>query len=151
MSESGEFIETDNNVRKRKFEELCHSQQNLYKDLVDENALLRATLHATQQAENTVLKLTNEELTTENNALHESIKILKQQLNATDISIIKALNKINRYGGIDGEHHKKWTLDQVVRKLCQTEEAYNEWVSDHNGPENEDGETDYEWDVGIPP
>ena len=133
--------------RKRKFDEIFKDYEDEIKELQGsnyclnvENARLQSeidslrsentqseiialraensSLRATQQAEGTILKLTNEELTTENNALHESIKILKQQLETmqqdrkklitTEISVIKALNKINRFGGIDGSHHKMW-------------------------------------------
>lgn len=31
-----------------------------------------------------------------------------------------ALYFIGRYGQIDGEHHKTWVLDQVVRIICGT-------------------------------
>lgn len=31
----------------------------------------------------------------------------------------RALALIFRYGGIDGEHHKTWLLDQVVRTLTE--------------------------------
>src|SRR5579883_1673955 len=31
-----------------------------------------------------------------------------------------ALEYILKYGGIDGEHHKTWVLDQVARILCGT-------------------------------
>lgn len=82
---------------------------------------------------------------------------------ATDIAV--------RYGGIDGDHHKAWTIDQMVRALtgCPMEtrtardvhdeeysyqaqgesEEYKDLVKDAcNG---EDGPETYDWDVGIPP
>ena len=31
--------------------------------------------------------------------------------------IKKALDIAIRYGGIDGAHHKDWTIDQIVRAL----------------------------------
>lgn len=61
--------------------------------------------------------------------------------------IQQALDIILQYGMIDGDHHKKWVLDQVVRAL--TGEEYERWVKDAcNG---EDGPDTYEWDIGIPP
>lgn len=59
----------------------------------------------------------------------------------------KALELIQRYGGIDDAHHKQWLLDQVVRIL--TEQEYDKWVRKHNY--GEDGPDTYEWEVGIPP
>ena len=58
----------------------------------------------------------------------------------------KALDLIEEWGGIDGEHHKQWLLDQLVRVLA---DDYDKWVRDwENG---EDGPSTYEWDKGIAP
>lgn len=76
-----------------------------------------------------------------------------------------------RYGGIDGEHHKAWVIDQMVRHLtgCPTltktlndcrgnpfeckylgeSEEYKELV--RNACDGEDGPDTYEWDDGIAP
>ena len=83
-----------------------------------------------------------------------------------------ALMWIERYGGIDGDHHKTWVLDQVARilkgtkviiKLAKWENGheeerfvldepsveYWEWVKEmKNG---EDGENTYSYDFGIAP
>lgn len=60
--------------------------------------------------------------------------------------IKKALDVIERFGGIDGEHHKTWVIDQVVRALVRD---YPAWVIEHTA--GEDGPETYDWDVGIPP
>lgn len=82
-----------------------------------------------------------------------------------------ALDFIMRYGGIDGDHHKTWVIDQVVRALHNvpvtvtrrswndgsfrddveqsTNEAYENWVKSYK--DGEDGPDTYEWDVGIAP
>ena len=66
--------------------------------------------------------------------------------------IKKALEVIERYGSIDGAHHKMWTLDQVVRALLGSDEAYEAWVKEFQGEWDEEWECyEYEWDVGIPP
>jgi hypothetical protein len=52
-----------------------------------------------------------------------------------------------RYGGIDGDHHKAWVIDQMVRALALDE--YAEWVRMHNA--GEDGPNTYEWPEGIAP
>lgn len=59
----------------------------------------------------------------------------------------KALDFANRYGGIDGDHHKSWVIDQMVRALTGIE--YNPWVRAHNN--GEDGPETYGWDVGVAP
>ena len=52
-----------------------------------------------------------------------------------------------RFGSIDGDHHKMWAIDQIVRAL--TGDTYDAWVKTfENG---EDGPKTYEWNVGIPP
>lgn len=59
----------------------------------------------------------------------------------------KALEIALRYGGIDGDHHKAWVIDQMVRVL--TGDGYTQWVTD--ACDGEDGPETYSWDVGIPP
>lgn len=59
----------------------------------------------------------------------------------------EALNMIAQYGGIDGEHHKQWVLDQVVRIL--TGKEYEQWVMRFE--ERDDALDTYEWDEGIAP
>jgi hypothetical protein len=61
--------------------------------------------------------------------------------------IKEALLIIERFGGIDGSHHKQWVIDQVARKLLGS--RYEEWVKEiKNG---EFGPDTYDWDEGIPP
>lgn len=56
----------------------------------------------------------------------------------TDEEKIKsAIKIINDYGYIDGEHHKQWVIDQVVRRLLGDFD-YKIWA-------------DKDWDVGIAP
>lgn len=62
-------------------------------------------------------------------------------------SIDRALEFALRYGGIDGDHHKAWVIDQMVRAL--TGEHYEQWVRDAKA--GEDGPETYGWDEGIPP
>lgn len=63
--------------------------------------------------------------------------------------IAAALDIIDSYGGIDGEHHKTWVIDQVVRKLCGTQADYEAWIVAHC--DGEDGPNTYAWDEGIAP
>jgi hypothetical protein len=49
---------------------------------------------------------------------------------------------------VDGSHHKTWVVDQMIRALLGTPEAYDAWVRAFNaeaGPEYDD------WDEGIAP
>jgi len=59
-----------------------------------------------------------------------------------------ALEVIERFGGIDGEHHKQWVIDQVARALLGG--RYEDWVREMNGPD-ENGETYEPWNIGIAP
>lgn len=85
--------------------------------------------------------------------------------------IKEALKIANNYGGIDGDHHKMWTIDQMVRALTNCplvevhkldykgnpftyktfgeSEEYKQWIVDHN--KGEDGPNTYEWEKGIAP
>lgn len=82
-----------------------------------------------------------------------------------------ALYYIESYGGIDGEHHKQWLIDQVARILNgapvsvvearwgggHTEyrvnvgacDQYTTWVTEMKA--GEDGPDTYDWDEGTPP
>lgn len=82
-----------------------------------------------------------------------------------------ALDVAHRSGSIDGDHHKTWVIDQMIRHLtnCPTEtrpatdthgnqytyaalgesDEYTAWVAAHN--DGEDGPNTYEWDEGIAP
>lgn len=59
----------------------------------------------------------------------------------------RALMLAYRYGGIDGDHHRAWLVDQMVRAL--TGDSYHKWVADfrYGG----DGPNTYEWPTGIAP
>lgn len=54
---------------------------------------------------------------------------------------------ILQYGGIDGDHHKQWLIDQILRGV--TGEHYDVTVEQWN--HGEDGPNTYEWDIGIAP
>ena len=58
-----------------------------------------------------------------------------------------ALEVALRFGGIDGDHHKSWVIDQMVRAL--TGDGYEAFVADAEA--GEDGPDTYPWDEGIPP
>ena len=80
---------------------------------------------------------------------------------------------IEMYGGIDGDHHKTWLIDQVQRILYGTKviakkacwanghteyrfsldepsQEYLDWVKEYEQMDN-DGSVQYEWDKGISP
>lgn len=59
----------------------------------------------------------------------------------------EVLKLINRWGGIEEDHHKQWLLDQIVRVLAG--DGYGKWVAEYQGGEN--GRKTYSWDVGTAP
>jgi len=59
----------------------------------------------------------------------------------------EAIDLAVRYGGIDGDHHKNWVIDQIVRVLA--EDDYDRIVAE--ACDGEDGPHTYEWEVGIAP
>jgi len=85
--------------------------------------------------------------------------------------IEKALDFAIQYGGIDGDHHKMWVIDQMVRALTgcpmveKTTKDYkgDEYVYETQGEsrqykklikdacDGEDGPDTYEWDCGVAP
>lgn len=86
--------------------------------------------------------------------------------------ITAALHIATIYSGIDGSHHKMWTIDQIVRVLTGSplekspvridsrgnsytydflgeSDAYSAFVT--NYCDGEDGPDTYSWDAGIAP
>ena len=61
--------------------------------------------------------------------------------------VLAALEVARRFGSIDGDHHKSWVIDQMVRAL--TGDGYEAFVADAEA--GEDGPDTYPWDEGIPP
>lgn len=61
--------------------------------------------------------------------------------------ITAALDLAVRYGQIDGDHHKAWVIDQIVRVL--TGEGYERLIREAN--DGEDGPDTYSWNTGIAP
>jgi hypothetical protein len=83
-------------------------------------------------------------------------------------AISKALEIAIQFGGVDGSHHKMWTIDQMVRALTgcpivkrdgvdaygqpysyETQgesDAYKAFVREHGGDDSE-----YAWDEGTAP
>lgn len=72
----------------------------------------------------------------------EEVNLIK----STFDHINKALELAYNYGQIDGEHHKTWVIDQIVREL--TGETYQKFINEYEI--DDDGNT-YEWDKGIAP
>ncbi len=88
-----------------------------------------------------------------------------------DERIQKAIEIAVRYGQIDGDHHKAWVIDQMVRELTgcpSVEQTFNEGTANEftvevlgesaeyadlirNACDGEDGPATYSWDTGIAP
>lgn len=51
-----------------------------------------------------------------------------------------------QFAGIDGAHHQRWVLDQMVRHLLGDE--YAAWVARYDAEPDSEGQ---EWDPGIAP
>lgn len=97
----------------------------------------------------------------------------KEKQESLQARIEKAIEVAVKYGGIEGDHHKAWVIDQMVRELtgCPTvkkespyldaqgqrqtvtdlgeSKEYLEFV--RKAREGEDGPETYDWDTGIAP
>lgn len=58
--------------------------------------------------------------------------------------IVSAVEVAERFGMIDGDHHKQWVIDQMIRMLLG--DGYQVWVDKMNADEDYDP-----WNVGIAP
>ena len=85
------------------------------------------------------------------NAVTGPVSVLMEQFHLGmwqfDERCAQAVELAVRYGGIDGDHHKAWVIDQMVRVL--TGENYDKVVRD--ACDGEDGPDTYEWEIGIAP
>lgn len=92
-------------------------------------------------------------------------------MNELNVKIEKALEYAAKYGMIEGDHHREWIIDQMVRALtgCPMvtlrsmdaygkpykyenqgmSEAYREFVKKYS--DGEDGPETYRWGIGIAP
>lgn len=61
--------------------------------------------------------------------------------------INEAIELAVRYGGFDGDHHKAWVIDQMVRVLAG--ERYEQIVRE--ACDGEDGPDSYSWETGVAP
>ena len=61
--------------------------------------------------------------------------------------IAAAIDLAIQYGQCEGERHKAWVIDQMVRMLAG--ESYEQVVKDATN--GEDGPETNDWDVGMPP
>lgn len=65
-------------------------------------------------------------------------------------AIDEAVAVAERYGGIDGAHHKQWVIDQMLRALMSPA-RYAEFVRARTvGPKGEPGYYG-PWDEGVAP
>lgn len=69
-------------------------------------------------------------------------------LDSFRIRIYEAVNLAFRYGNIEGGHHRKWVINEMLKCLLG-EEVYRIRVLDYE--KGEDGLDTYEWDTGIAP
>lgn len=63
--------------------------------------------------------------------------------------IKEAMDLIERYGMIDGAHHKQWLIDQIARTLLR--EGYTTWRYAYDTYTDKEGDTYQKWDEGIAP
>ena len=61
--------------------------------------------------------------------------------------VSEALETIFQYGQIDGDHHKAWVIDQVVRKLLGSD--YDAFLYEYEN--DADTGEQYAWEGGIAP
>lgn len=66
---------------------------------------------------------------------------------ALEERIATALDIADSYGSIDGDMHKMWVIDQMVRALSG--DGYSTWLAMHKT--GADGPETYGWDEGIAP
>lgn len=69
------------------------------------------------------------------------------ELSFSEARISDALDIARDYGQIEGDHHRAWVIDQMVRSL--TGSGYRRWVEEYKAGEH--GPNTYSWDEGVAP
>ena len=77
----------------------------------------------------------------------DAYETLRAALAQSDDGKQAALEVAQRHGGTDGDHHKAWVIDQMVRALMGY--GYDQFVADTCA--GEEGPDSYFWGVGIAP
>jgi hypothetical protein len=88
-----------------------------------------------------------EKLTYSRNATFAETRLVVSELIKSDEAITKAVDLAVKYGGIDGDHHKAWVIDQMVRALAG--DGYAKVVAEAKA--GTDGPDTYGWDEGTAP
>jgi hypothetical protein len=112
------------------------------------------------ETENARLKSYLEDAIQVRNQRWQMAKDAKRERYEVEHKIEMALAVITCSGGVDGSHHKQWTLDQVVRALTGSKvedglvvgdvtDGYREWLRQFRA--GDDGPETYDWDEGIAP
>ena len=78
-------------------------------------------------------------------ALERIVARQARKIDALKKTINDAIDLGFAYGDTDGSHHRKWTIDQMVRILSGDDYAKN--VA--QACDGSDGPNTYSWDVGI--
>jgi hypothetical protein len=76
-------------------------------------------------------------------------RTLELALNRAVDKCAAALEIASTYGQVEGDHHKAWVIDQMVRAL--TGESYELWVQIYQMPTDPDALFENEWETGIAP
>lgn len=72
-----------------------------------------------------------------------------EELVALRARVTSAMVVAERFGGIDGDHHKTWVIDQMMRALL--DDRYDDWRRAYEAATDESGELMGSWPEGIPP
>jgi hypothetical protein len=86
-------------------------------------------------------------LVTDNAEMHAAHESMTLEVDAAESKIKKAIDIALRHGQTDGDHHKAWVIDQVLRAL--TGDSYPQVIRDACA--GEDGPETYSWETGIAP
>jgi hypothetical protein len=63
--------------------------------------------------------------------------------------VYAAIDLAVKYGGVSGDQHRAWVIDQMVRALAGDDDEYRRIVA--GACAGDDGPATYSWDVGTPP
>lgn len=77
----------------------------------------------------------------------ERIKSADELHSACRERTASALQIARSYGQTDGDHHKTWVIDQMIRALL--DQDYDAWVERYC--HGEDGAATYRWETGVAP
>lgn len=155
------YMDIYHSVKDRSEHRLAHANLELKKAKEILNEIYKEIQKTELNGKEENLSTVSAEDCQSNNETPQVSGILENQLDKNN-RITKALEIAFNYSQIDGDHHKAWAIDQMIRALCgckQNKEESGDFLDESDEylqfvnkyEHDDDGEKQWSWDEGVNP